>query len=141
MSISLKQWDAVDILPNAQILVFSNEIIVTEEASTEEVTARWSLADSRRKYLDFAMSVIVGSGPKKAISAAVKIIKTFSARIQRAARSARSSVRQTFAARKAAKTADSGGGSSDPDGRRPHTETNASKTRLTVSAFLLGGAK
>ena len=62
-------------------------------------------------------------------------------RIRRAARSARSSVRQTFAARKAAKAADSGGGSSDPDGRRPHTETNTINTSLPVSAFLFGGAK
>lgn len=61
-------------------------------------------------------------------------------RVRRAARSVRSSVRQTFAARKAAKAADSGGGSSDPDGRRPLNNPNTCNA-LPVSAFLTGGAK
>lgn len=68
-------------------------------------------------------------------------VKTIAIRVQRAARSVRSSVRQTFTARKAAKAADSGGGSSDPDGRRPHTRAITSNTLSPASAFLLGGAK
>ncbi len=69
------------------------------------------------------------------------IVKTIAFRVQRAARAVRSAVRQTFAARKAAKSADSGGGSSDPDGRRPHKEANTRNTFYAVSAFLFGGAK
>lgn len=62
-------------------------------------------------------------------------------RANRSTRSTRPTIRQTFAARKSAKSADSGGGSSDPDGRRPHTKTNTINTYLRVSAFLFGGAR
>lgn len=60
---------------------------------------------------------------------------------RRSSRATRSSARQSFSARTAAKSADSGGGSSDPDGPRPHAKTNPSNTHLHVSAFLFGGAK
>ncbi len=108
-------------------------------ANTIELVARIGEYDDRRSYLDYTLSILTS-----AATSAIKfpaIIKAFAVRIQRAARSVRSAVRQTFAARKAAKAADSGGGSSDPDGRRPHTKPNTSKTRLTVSTFLIGGAK
>lgn len=69
-------------------------------------------------------------------------IKAVAVRIQRTARTVRAAVRQTFAARVAAKASDGGGGgSSDPDGRQPHAETNISKTRLTIFAFMFGGWK
>lgn len=75
---------------------------------------------------------------------AVKALPTIAVRVKRAARSVGSAVRQTFTARKAAKSADSGGGSSDPDGR-PQTESSIfALPVLTVSpifAFLFGGAK
>lgn len=108
-------------------------------ANTIELIAPIGEYEARRSYLDYTLSVLTG-----AATTAIKlpaIIKAFAVRIQRAARSVRSAVRKTFAARKAAKAADSGGGSSDPDGRRPHTKPNTSKTRLTVSTFLIGGAK
>ena len=62
------------------------------------------------------------------------------ARIHRSTRSVRSAVRQTFSARKAAKS--TGGGSSDPDGRpRPSTcASRIARNTPAVSAFLLGGA-
>ncbi len=66
--------------------------------------------ETRRNYLDYMFSVLPGAG-KSTIKPPV-IIKTIAARVQRAARSVRSSVRQTFAARKAAKAADDGGGES-----------------------------
>ena len=91
--------------------------------------------EDRHSYLDLFT---------RAATSTVKLpanIKAVAVRVQRAARSVRSAVRQTFAARKAAKAADSGGGSSDPDGRQPHTETNTSKTLSPVSSFLFGGAK
>lgn len=69
-------------------------------------------------------------------------IKAVAVRVLRSARTVRSAVRQTFAARVAAKASDGGGGgSSDPDGRQPHAETNIRKTRLIISAFTFGGEK
>lgn len=68
-------------------------------------------------------------------------------RTKRMARAARPAVRQTFVARTAAKAADDGGGSSDPDGRRPHTSktSKTSKTSINsntaVSTPVQGGAK
>ena len=98
--------------------------------------------DSGSSYLDYMAKIL---RPREAPAISLpSIVKTVAFRVQRAARAVRSAVRQTFAARKAAKSADSGGGSSDPDGRRPHTETNTRNTCNTfsaVSAFLFGGAK
>lgn len=91
-----------------------------------------------RSYIDEIHHILTATS---AIKLPAAFIKAVAVRVQRAARSIRSSVRQTFATRKAAKTSDDGGGSSDPDGRRPHTETNTSNTPLPVSAFLFGGAK
>lgn len=65
------------------------------------------------------------------------------ARIHRSTRSVRSAVRQTFSARKAAKSGDSGGGSSDSDGR-PSACTPSlpqhPRHNLPFSPFLFGGA-
>lgn len=60
---------------------------------------------------------------------------------RRAARSARPAVRQTFSARKAAKSADGGGGS-DPDGRPPLILVTINPLRFPASvvAFRIGGA-
>ena len=69
-----------------------------------------------------------------------QIVKAISVVIRRAARSVRSAVRQTFAARKAAKTSDSGG---DPDGRpRPQQSYTLKNPRSTPfsTAFSFGGA-
>lgn len=75
---------------------------------------------------------------------AVKALPAIAVRVKRTARSVGSAVRQTFTARKAAKSADSGGGSSDPDGR-PHTEPSTFKLPTLnfspIFAFQLGGAK
>lgn len=111
-------------------------------ANDIELIAPLGKYDARRSYLGFVASIL---RPREAPAISLPlIVKAVASRVQRAARSVRSAVRQTFAARKAAKAADSGGGSSDPDGRRPHTETNTRNTRNTfsaVSAFLFGGAK
>lgn len=112
---------------------------MTVSANTIELIAPLGEYDSRRSYLDFVASILC---PREAPAISLpSIVKTVAFRVQRAARAVRSAVRQTFAARKAAKSADSGGGSSDPDGRRPHTETNIRNTFSAVSAFLFGGAK
>ena len=94
--------------------------------------------ESRRSYLDYVALILC---PREAPSNSLpSIVKAVVFRVQRAARAVRSAVRQTFAARKAAKAADSGGGSSDPDGRRPLNKPNTCNA-LPVSAFLTGGAK
>ena len=62
-----------------------------------------------------------------------------SLRPNRSGRSRRSSVRQTFAARKAAKVSDSGGGSSDPDRRQSPRKT--SSIYGIVFTALIGGEK
>lgn len=95
-------------------------------------------------YLDH-MAKVLGCG--REFSAAIKLPSINGNRrtvhgVRRAARAARPAVRQTFAARAAAKAADSGG-SSDPDGRRPKTYlvATSSITFLPVLALVHGGAK
>ena len=91
----------------------------------------------RNSYLEYAFNVI--NSARRAVKMPI-IVKRAFVRIQRAARSVRSAVRQTFAARKAAKSSDSGG---DPDGRpRPqqsYTLKNPRNTRFST-AFSFGGA-
>ena len=112
---------------------------MTVSSNTIESITQLGEYDTRRSYLDYLASIL---SPREAPAISLpSIVKAVACRVQRAARAVRSAVRQTFAARKAAKAADSGGGSSDPDGRRPHTETNTSNTPSPVSAFLFGGAK
>lgn len=106
-------------------------------ANTIKLIAPIGEYEAQCGYIDYTLSVLTALPKPPKFP---EIIKVVAVRVQRAARSVRSSVRQTFAARKAAKAADSGGGSSDPDGRR-HTETNTSKTLSPVFAFLFGGAK
>ena len=96
-------------------------------------------SEARRHYFDTVLEILTAS--EKLAGKISSIIKAVAVRVKRAARSVGSAVRQTFAARKAAKAADSGGGSSDPDGRRPLKETNTRNTFSAVSAFLFGGAK
>ena len=109
---------------------------MTVSSNTIESITPLGEHDTRRSYLDYVASIF---SPRETPAISLpSIVKAVAFRVQRAARAVRSAVRQTFAARKAA---DSGGGSSDPDGRRPHTETNTSNTPSPVSAFLFGGAK
>ena len=60
--------------------------------------------------------------------------------IRTAARSTRSSVRQTFAARTAAKAGDDDGGDSDPE-RQTYHRNNQQHLNNAVSTILSGGAK
>lgn len=115
----------------------------SENLTDEQNVIENASCDTRSTYLDYVVKVLDGFRP------AIKL-PTIAAnrhsirRVKRVARAVRSSVRQTFTARKAAKSADSGGGSSDPDGR-PHTEPSIFKLPALnfspVFAFLSGGAK
>jgi hypothetical protein len=92
----------------------------------------------RNSYLEYVAKVINDYRQSMKVPT---IISMAVVRVRRAARSARSAVRQTFAARKAAKSADGGGG--DPDGRpRPQQSYTLKNPRNTSfpAAFLLGGA-
>ena len=111
---------------------------MTVSANTIEMIAPLSEYDARRSCLK-SFDVLIRPLAAPAISLP-PMVKPVAFRVQRAARAVRSAVRQTFAARKAAKAADSGGGSSDPDGRRPLNSPPICNT-LSVSAFLTGGAK
>lgn len=112
------------------------------EDKPEDVQVIENALDATSSYLDYVAKI---SGFERVFSRSVTLPIPSSCcrppRSRRTARTARSAVRQTFASRKAAKSADSGGGSSDPDGRRPHTETNTSNTHSHFFAFLFGGAK
>ncbi len=88
--------------------------------------------DALLSYLDYTMSVIFAKS-KVVIPTVRKVCK----RVQRAARTVRSSVRQSFATRTAAKAADGGGGDPDPDGRT-HLTSNTSISRFDLCN---GGAK
>lgn len=97
-------------------------------------------------YLD-RLAVLLGSG--REYSPCIKMPSIVGNRrvvigVRTTARATRSTVRQTFAARKAAKAADSGG-SSDPEGRRPQTykprTTRSTQLVLPALAFPQGGAK
>ena len=99
----------------------------------------FDIVEARRSYLDYMASIF---SPREAAAMTLpSIVKAVSFRVQRAARAVRSAVRQTFAARKAAKASDSGGGSSDPDGRRPPNKPNTCNPPSLVLAFQPGGAK
>ena len=118
-----------------------------EEKSDELTVIENAVFDTGKSaYLRYAAKVL---GCLRNYSPAIKLPAIAAnrhslSRVKRVARSARPAVRQTFAARKAAKSADSGGGSSDPDGR-PHTELSIFKlfdlNFLPVFTFLFGGAK
>lgn len=118
------------------------EIQTEQDRLVEEAT----YSTGKSSYLEYVAKVI---GFYRDYSPAIKIPKIATnrrsvIRTNRATRPARPAARQTFAARKSAKSADGGGGSSDPDGRRAHIKTNTINTCNTfsaVSAFLFGGAK
>ena len=89
--------------------------------------------DAAQSYLDYAMSVI-----SERSRVVIPVVRKVSKRVQRAARAVRSSVRQSFAARTAAKAADGGGGDPDPDGRKHHLTSTTSISRFDLCN---GGAK
>lgn len=117
-----------------------------EDQSDEEILVGNVIDNSGSSYLDYVAKVLgcCREHSKSVGLPAVAANRRASYRVKRAARAARPAVRQTFAARKAAKAADSGG-SSDPDGRRPQTyrvaTTRNTSSASPVSAFLRGGAK
>lgn len=105
-----------------------------------ELVERFERAKGISSYLDYARKILDDIG--KHLIRIPTLPKKVPPFLRGAARSARSSVRQTFAARKAAKSADGGGGSSDPDGRRPKTYTFSNpRFTLLVAAFRFGGAQ
>lgn len=117
------------------------------EDQSDEVILVGNMLDSTDSwFLDYAAKVM---GCIRNYSPAIKLPVIAAnrhsvSRVKRVARAARPAVRQTFAARKAAKAADSGGGSSDPDGRRPQTYdviTRNIYSALPISPSVFGGAK
>lgn len=112
--------------------------------STEDVVGRILPIDeleTRSRCLDHMQSVLsrasrISVNPLLAACAT----RVIAVRYQRSARSARSSVRQSFTARSAAKAGDDGGGDSDPERRTYHRNTQQHLLSNAVSA-LTGGVK
>jgi hypothetical protein len=102
--------------------------------------------DGFRRRVDKKISMFTLVGQFKSVNRQPEVsIKTALAPIQhtvrRTVRAVRQAVRKTFAARKAAKSSDSGGGSSDPDGREKYNEPNPQNSRSHISTSQAGGAK
>lgn len=114
-----------------------------EQTEQENLVENAVYETGQSSYLEYASKIF---GCCRDYSPAIKLPKIEAnrhsvIRSKRVVRSTRPAVRQTFAARKAAKAADSGGGSSDPDGRRPPNQQKPIRFTLPVFAFLFGGAK